>query len=240
MKRFWKIAGIATLVAILGLAAIGAVVLAQDGENGTGWPFDFAQRFKEAIADILNIDVETYEAAVEQARGQVLDEALEEGWLTEDQAERMQERLDEGFRAPGMDRGFLGPKMGFMGRDGQSFFGAAAEVFDMSVSDLMDELRDGKSIADLAAEKNVDTQDIVDTYLAQLEENLSQAVEDGKLTQTQADWMLEQAKETVPDQLDNTWEGRFPGGFRGGGRPGRMWDFPGQDEAPKTDTQSDA
>ena len=79
--------------------------------------------------------------------------------------------------------------------------------------------KDGKSIADVAEEKGVDPQDIIDTYLAELGETLKQAVEDGKMTQNQADWMLEQATETAPDQLNNTWEGRFP--CPGGKRPGR-------------------
>ncbi len=237
MKKAWKIVGIAALVAILGVAAIGAVAFAQD-DDGAGWPFDFGQRFREAVANILGISVEKYDAAVEQARGQVVDEALEEGWLTEDQAERMRERTDQGFGAWGMGKGlmgprggFMGPHTGFMGRGGDSLFGLAAEKLGISVQDLFAELQDGKSIADVASDKGVEVQDIADAYLAQFEENLKQAVEDGNITQNQADWMLEQAQEKVPDQLNNTWEGCGPGGFRGGGRPGRMWGFPGQDDA---------
>jgi hypothetical protein len=95
----------------------------------------------------------------------------------------------------------------------------------------MAELTDGKSIADVAAGKGVDVQDIATAHLAQVEESLAEAVADGKLTQERADWMLEQAGEKVLDLLNNTWEGRFPGKFPGGGRPGRMRGFPGQDDA---------
>lgn len=228
MKKVWKMVGIATLVAILGAAAIGAVAYAQD--DGSGGPFDFGGRFREAIAGILGISVEEYDAAVEQAQAQVVDEALAEGWLTEDQAQRMQERFDQGFGARGMGKGLMGPHQGFVGRGETSLISVAAEKLDMSVQDLLTELRDDKSIADVAQEQGVDPQDILDAYLAQLEENLAQAVEDGKITQNQADWMLEQATEMAPDRLNNTWEGRFPGGFRGGGRPGRMGGFPGQGE----------
>jgi hypothetical protein len=224
MRKAWKIVGIATLIAILGVSAIGAVAYAQD--DGSGGPFDFGGRFREAIAGVLGISVEEYDAAVVQAQEQVVGEALEEGWLTEDQAEKMQERFEQG---PGgrMGRGFMAPHMDFMGRGGGSLVGAAAEKLDMSVEDLFAELRDGKSIADVAGEKGVDPQEIIDTYLAELGETLKQAVEDGKLTQNQADWMLEQATETAPDQLNNTWEGRFPGGRW----PGRMPCFPGQSDA---------
>jgi hypothetical protein len=229
MKRFWKIAGIATLVAILGVVAVGAVAFAQD--DGSGGPFDFGGRFREAIADILGITVEKYDAAVQQAREQVVGEALEEGWLTEDQAERMQERMDPGFGMRGMGKGFIVPRRGFMGCGGDSLIGMIAEELDMSMQDLFAELQDGKSLAEVASENGVDVQAIADAYLAQLEENLTQAVADGKITQNQADWMLEQAKEGVQDQLNNTWEDWAPHGFPGGGRPGRMWGFPGQTDA---------
>jgi hypothetical protein len=229
MNKLWKIVGIATLVAVLGAATVGAVAYAQD--EGSEGPFAFGTRFREAVAGILGINVDEYDAAVEQAREQVVDEALEEGWLTEDQAERMRERMEQGFGPRGMDKGFMVPRGGFMGRGGDSLFAVAAEQLDLSVEDLHAELQDGKTIADLAQERGVNPQDIVDTYLAQLGETLNQAVEDGKLTQKQADWMLEQATEAAPDRLENACEGRFPGGMRGGGRPGGMRGFPGQDDA---------
>jgi polyhydroxyalkanoate synthesis regulator phasin len=229
MKRFWKVAGIATLVAILGVVAIGTVVFAQ--EDGEGFPFDFGAKFREAIASALGIDVETYDAAVETARDQVVEEAVAEGWLTEDQAQRMQERMDQGFGEPGMGKGFMGPRGGFMGRDGDSIIGLIAEELDLSMQDLFAELQDGKTLGELAAEKGVDVEAVTAKYLAQLEENLKQAVEDGKITQNQADLMLKQAEERVPDLLNNTWEGRFPGGHPGGRRPGGTWGFPGQSDA---------
>ena len=67
MKKFWTIAGIATLVAVLGVVSLGAVAYAQD--DGSGGPFDFGGRFREAISGVLGISVEEYDAAVDQARG---------------------------------------------------------------------------------------------------------------------------------------------------------------------------
>jgi hypothetical protein len=92
-----------------------------------------------------------------------------------------------------------------------------AEELDTSVQDLLAELQDGKSLAEVAQENGVDALAIADAYLIQLEENLNQAVEDGKITENQANWMLEQAQEHVPALLENTWEGHcWPGGRRGG------------------------
>ena len=210
MKGFWKVAGIATLVAILGVTAVGAVAYAEDGD-GSGWPFDFRERTQEAIAGILGINVATYEAAVNQAREQVIGEAVSEGWLTDDQADRMRERQAEGSSPRGMDKGFMGPRGGlaggFAGCKGNSPVGIAAEELGISVRELMTELQGGKSIAGLAGEKGVELETISNVYLEQLIENLKTAVDEGRLTQERADWMLEQAQERAPELLEKTWEG---------------------------------
>ena len=229
MQRGWKIAGIATLIAILGVAAIGTVAFAQ--EDGEGFPFDFGARFREAVAEALGITVDEYDAVVEEAKNKVADEAVAEGWLTEEQATRMKERTEPGFGPHGMGKGFVEPRGGFMGRGGDSIVGLIAEELGLTVQELFAELQDGKTLGELASEKGLDVEAITAKHLAQVEENLNQAVEDGKITQNQADWMLQQAEERVPDMLDQTWEGRFPGGHPGGRRPGGMWGFPGQSDA---------
>jgi hypothetical protein len=153
------------------------------------------------------------------------------GWLTEEQAARMKERTEQGFGPRGMSKGFMGPRGGLLGRGGDSIIGLIAEELGLPVQDLFAELQDGKTLGELASEKGLDVEAITAKHLAQLEENLKQAVEDGKITQERADWMLKQAEEMVPNMLDNTWEDCFPGGHPGGRRPGGMWGFPGQSDA---------
>jgi hypothetical protein len=229
MKRIWVVAGIATLVAILGVVGVGALAYAQD--DGSGGLFDFGGRFREAIAEALGISVGEYDAAVDQAQEQVLSDALEEGLLTEEQAQRLQERMENG---PGLwdwgrGKGFMGPRGGLMGHGEDSLIPLIADELGISVQDLFAELQDGQSFADLLTEDQI--VNITNDYLTQLEENLNQAVADGKITETQASAMLEQAKERVPEVLNGTWEGRFPGGFPGGRRPGGMWGLPGETDA---------
>lgn len=220
MKGVWKIAGIALLVAVLGVAALGAVAYADEGDNG--YPFDFAGRFKETLAGILGISVEEYEAAVEQAQSQVVDQAVAEGWLTEEQAEMMQWRMAQspGLGMRGMGFRPFGP--GMRG-GGNNLVSVAADVLDLSLTDLLTELQNGKSIADVAEEKGVETQAIVDAWLAELQEDLDEAVAEGRITQKQADYQLEQARELASAQLENVGMG----GFRGFGGRGRMGGFPG-------------
>jgi hypothetical protein len=232
MKKVWIVVGVAALVAALGTAAVGAVAFAQD-EDG---PFNFQARFKEVLAGLLHVSVDEYDAAVDQAQAQVVDEAEAGGWLTEEQAQRMRDRAAEGDAFPGFDKGFMGPRgergfmpphEGFMGRGGFLPLKTAADLMEMDVQDLMTELQGGKSIGSVAEEHGVTSQEIIDAYVAQLEESLKQPVEDGKITEKAAQAMVDQAREKLPELLDQTWEDFGPGGFRHGGRPGGMQDFPG-------------
>jgi hypothetical protein len=229
MKRVWKVAGIAVLVAIIGASALGAVAFAQESEDGPDWPFNFAERFREAIAGALGISVEAYDAAVEQAQGEVVNEALDEGWLTEEQAEKMQERFSEGFGMQG--KAPRGGKMrpgGPLGRAGDLLGIAADQIDGMTAAELREALAEGKTIAQIAEENGVDPQVIAGAYLSEIGEKLNEAVVDGKLTQERADWMLEQAETKVTEQLDRTWEDMpFRRDRRGFGRSG-MRGVPGQ------------
>jgi gas vesicle protein len=211
MKRVVKIAAIATLVAVVAIAAVGAVVLAQEGsEESSGW--NLRDKMHEAIASILGITVEKYEEAIETAKDRVLKEAVDDEWLTQKQADRVRERLDE---IPERFRWSIPiPRVRvYPGMRGESLISIAAEKLDMSLSDLMDELQDGKSIADVAKDKGVETQTIVDAYVAQVKEKLDQQVEDENITQKQADAMLKDVAEQAAEQLEAACGGCWPGGF---------------------------
>jgi len=226
MRKILVITGIAALVALLGVATLGAVVFAQDSEDGPVVPFDFQTRFQEAVSEFLGVSVEEYEAAVDQAQQQVVDEALAEGWLTEEQAERMQERFEKGF-GPAMKGPGLAPlrakpgrpggprRGGFAGRPADGRLALTAEVLDVPVEDLVAALKDGQTIAEVAAAQGVDTQAVVDAHLEALSERLDRAVENGRMTEKQAQWLLEQAQ----TQIERfTEEGRPFDGCKAGHR----------------------
>jgi len=117
---------------------------------------------------------------------------------------------------PGMGRGH-GPGAGA----GRLLVKVAAEKLGMTEAELMTELQGGKSIADVAKAKGVDTQVISDAYLAQLKADLDAQVADGSLTQAQADAQLAQKTEALPDRLTGSWKGfeGGPGRGRHGGQP---------------------
>lgn len=236
MRKVWVVVGVAALVAALGVAAVGTVSFAQDEDDG---PFNFRERFKEVLAGLLDVSVEEYDAAVEEARAQVVDEAEAEGLLTEDQAERMREPAEGGYGPRGFDKGFMGPRgdrgfmphhKGFMGRGGFLPLQAAADLMEIEVEDLVAELQGGKSIAEVAGDHSVTSEQIVDAYVDQLEERLKQPVENGRITEEMAKALVDQATESLPELLEETWEDCGARGFRHGGEPGRMWGFPGQSD----------
>src|SRR5256885_2207080 len=91
----------------------------------------------------------------------------------------------------------------------------AAGVLGMSEADVRSALQSGKSLSQLATEKNVDVQKVIDAIKAADTAALKQAVPDGKLPQAQADEMKANLDAHVKDEVNRT------GGDCGGpGAPG--------------------
>ncbi|MGQ9466302.1 MAG: hypothetical protein ACUVSH_02295, partial [Anaerolineae bacterium] len=95
----------------------------------------------------------------------------------------------------GWGRGF-GLGWGF-GRFGGSWatFDAVAEALGLTPEQLFSELHSGKTLEEIAEEKGVDIQKVFEAAQAarvqQMKDAIQQAVEDGRMTQEQADWLLE-------------------------------------------------
>ena len=228
LRTVWKVAAVAAVVVVVGMVG---VVVAQEPQTTEQGPFaNLRQEIHQAIAQALGISVEKYDAAVTEARAQVLESAVQDGKLTQEQADRMRERMEQAA-GPGMmggfGRGMMGGRggigHGMMGGSQTSLIAVAADKLDMTVEELQAELEAGKTIADLAEEKDVDTQEIVDAFLAPKQEWLAQAVDDGRLTQEQADQMLDNMRTMVQGHIDGTtpFQGNGPDGCPGMGGAGR-------------------
>jgi hypothetical protein len=72
---------------------------------------------------------------------------------------------------------------------------AAANALNMTTDELINALRSGKTLEELAAEAGVDLQDVQDAIQAErattMRERIQQALDDGMITQEHADWLLE-------------------------------------------------
>ena len=101
---------------------------------------------------------------------------------------------------PGIGRGCWGRGWGLSGgwgRFGGSWaaFDAVAEALGLTPEQLFSELRSGKALEEIAKEKGVDIQKVYEAAQAariqQMKDAIQQAVKAGRMTQEQADWLLE-------------------------------------------------
>ncbi len=100
------------------------------------------------------------------------------------------------------------------GGDGWKLFDTAADALGLTPGELFTELHDeGKALSEVSEEQGVDleaVQDAMDASRAQtMREQIQQAVEDGNLSQEQADWMLE----GLDQGFMGGRHGMGPGGF---------------------------
>lgn len=117
-----------------------------------------------------------------------------------------------GAFGPGMGRGFAagsmfgaGPRWG--GPE-HSLIAVAAEQLGMEPAELITELQSGKTVAQVAEEKGVALQTIVDAFLAPRAEQLTEMVNNGQLTQEQADALLAMMTANVTEHLTEAWSSR--------------------------------
>jgi uncharacterized protein (DUF433 family) len=164
-----------------------------------------------------------------------LDQAVEDGLLTQDEADAGAADLEE--RATDLVNGDLdlpmwghGPLVGHPGLWGfaDGPLTAAANAIGIEAAGLLNELRDGATIAEVADEHGVEASEVVDAIVAALQERLDAAVENGWITQEQADERAAELEEQAT-AIVNGDAGFFPfPGPRGHG-PGMPW--PGEDDA---------
>jgi len=76
-------------------------------------------------------------------------------------------------------------------------------LLKMDAATLHEELKAGKSLADIAKAQGVDAQKVIDLLVKQAAERLDEAVKAGKLTQAQADEMKANIQEKVKNHVEN-------------------------------------
>jgi len=192
------------------------------------------EAFWQTLADKLGVTVAKLQQAVRDTLKEMVAKALKDGKLTQSQADKATAGID-GMPFDKMPFGrFLGGRNARFGARlaiDKVALDAAAAKLGMTTQDLMTELRGGKSLTDVAKEKNVSTDDLKTAMVNAVNAEVDQAVKDGKLTQTQADNIKAQIAKIDFDQLfGNKW---FGGGRFDKGR-GRGWFDGNRPFGPKT------
>ncbi len=114
---------------------------------------------------------------------EALDGLVTDGTLTQAQADAVAEALEAAKPERPFGGGRHGPGgLGF-GRIGLD---AAAEVIGIEEDDLRDALRDGTTLAELATQNGVAVQAVIDALVAEGNERIDNALEDGRIDEAEA------------------------------------------------------
>jgi hypothetical protein len=93
---------------------------------------------------------------------------------------------------------------------------AAVEVLDMPREDLLDELKDGNSLADVAEAQDMTVEAFEAALLVEVEAQLDGLVSEGDLTQDQADRIFQNIEENIDTIVTSEAGPCVPGGRRHG------------------------
>lgn len=157
-----------------------------------------------AIAEEQGVEKQALIDALVASATEKLDEAKAE--LPERIAELVDSELPaRGEGGPGGPGGHGGPGGRGPGLD------VAAEALGITADELRTELEADKTIAEVAEAQGVDVQTVIDAMVADHTERLAQAVEDGELTQEEADAKKLEITERVTTMVDEGMPAGGPG-----------------------------
>ena len=230
MKRLRSGRALALLAAALAIGGGGAAIAAAQDS-----PSSHADSYLQAVAKHLGISTDELEDAMRAAALDEIDAAREDGRLSQEEADALEERVESGevppffgaFLGPRLERGFehFPPRLPF---HGHFFFeeklSAAAEYLGLTEDELEKRLDEGDTLAEVAEAEGKSVDGLVQALLTAAQERIEQAVEDGHLTQSEAADLLDGLEERLRDFVERA-RFRFHEEFRGARVPrlGPFW-----------------
>lgn len=161
------------------------------------------QDWLNRVAQILGVTPERLTDAFKQAARETVQQAVQSGRLTQEQANRILQRIDQG-------RFFVGP---FFGKGGPAIhfnlrrhLDALAGFLGMDTSDLLNQLRSGKSLAQIAQEHGKSRDELKNFLTQQFNQAVDQLVQQGRLTQDQANNFKSRFQSNLDRLIDSTFK----------------------------------
>jgi polyhydroxyalkanoate synthesis regulator phasin len=218
-------AGVTLVVA--GLGAAGAV--------GASWVLSPSEDSKAVIDDAasqLGVEPSELSDALKQALKNRVDEAVEDGRLTEEQANELEARIDAnefpllgalGFHGYEMHGG---PGLGRLGPFGHfELFETAASYLGLTEAQLREELRHA-TFAEIARERGKSVEGLVQQLVATQTKRIDEAVAEGRISDEQAADLEAELGERTEALVNGEWR------MRGDEPRRRFWPGSGSPRAP--------
>jgi polyhydroxyalkanoate synthesis regulator phasin len=195
------------------IAVGGALVLAVSGAGGAvaatklRTPEQESRAVLNDVAGQLGVTPERLSNAFKTALKNRIDQAVKDGHLTQAEATRMKAAIDR-ESVP-----MLGPGFGFrhggphLHREHHGLE-AAAKYLGMTEVALRTQLQSGKTLAQVAKDRNKSVDGLVTALVAEKKARIEQAVKDGHMSQAQADELVAGIKEHVTAMVNGRFERR--------------------------------
>ena len=209
------------VVVLLISGLVAGVALAQGG--GEGGAQGEREGFVARVAAHLGVTEQQLTDAFKAARLEILDEAVAAGKISPEEADQIRQRIEEG---KGLGFGWGGCHMRPFG----DIVSSVAETLDMTPREILQQIRQGQSLAEIGQAKGVSPEELKSAILSAADSKLDQAVAVGKITQEQADKVMTRLTDNI-DKLLN-WKsegsgrgllGRGMGMDWGAGQGMHMW-----------------
>jgi polyhydroxyalkanoate synthesis regulator phasin len=197
LKRRIIVAGVATLA----VAVTGGAVAATRATS----PKAESQAVVNDAARQLGVQPSELTAALRKALANRVDEAVDAGRITKAEGDALKARINAG-EVPLFGLPHRGGLRG-MGRGGPHFHAhkleAAAGYLGLTQAQLRTQLTSGKTLAQIARDRDKSVDGLIDALVDEAEDQLDQAVEDGRLTQAQANEMKAGLRGRITDFVNN-------------------------------------
>jgi polyhydroxyalkanoate synthesis regulator phasin len=199
MKQKGIIFGSVVAAVALAAALLGGIAMAQTppaSGPGSAAPSGGARpgidSFLNGLAQNLGIDRSTLDNALKTTAKQQVDQAVASGKLTQDQANRIDQRIDsgQGFFGVGAGFGRSGQRGGEQGGANRTAMGACGSAMQQAVtstlgvssSELQQDRRNGESIAQIAQDHGTSAQSLQTAVVGAAQGCLDAQVQAGNLT----------------------------------------------------------
>jgi hypothetical protein len=192
-RRYKIVIGAAAVLAAGGSGA--AIAASQSGSSG-----EDGQAIINDAAATLGIAPSKLSDALKKALSDRVDEAVAAGRLSKAEGDELKQRIqsDDFPLFGGVHHGF-GPHIGFFGD-----LDAAANYVGLTETALRAQLRDGKSLAQVARDQGKSVDGLVDALVAAAKERLNKAVAAGRITKAEEQSALSDLRDRIKDRVEAT------------------------------------